>query len=117
DEAIRNIVCAGGNPERTAILDNFCWPKCTDPQHLGALVRARQACYDGALAYGTPFISGKDSLSNEFLTDKGDRIQIPYTLLISAMSVIEDASLCITMDAKEPANRLLIVGLTRRELG
>ncbi len=117
DEAIRNTVCVGGNPERTAILDNFCWPKCSDPQHLGALVRACQACYDGAIAYSTPFISGKDSLSNEFITDKGERIQIPYTLLISAMSVIDDAAKCITMDAKQSGNQLLLVGLTKRELG
>ncbi len=117
DEALRNIVCVGGNPERTAILDNFCWPKCTDPQNLGALVRACQACYDGALAFRTPFISGKDSLSNEFISDKGERIQIPYTLLISALSVVEDAHKCITMDAKQAGNHLVVVGLTKRELG
>lgn len=117
DEAIRNIVCVGGNPDRTAILDNFCWPKCTDPRNLGALVKACQACYDGALAYGTPFISGKDSLSNEFITDTGERIQIPYTLLISAMSILDDVSRCITMDAKKAGNHLLVVGVTKRELG
>ena len=117
DEAMRNIVCVGGDPARTAILDNFCWPKCTDPQNLGALVKACQACYDGAMAYGTPFVSGKDSLSNEFITDKGERIQIPYTLLISAISVIGDAGKCITMDAKKAGNQLLLVGLTKRELG
>jgi len=117
DEAVRNIVCVGGDPERTAILDNFCWPKCTDPQHLGALVRACQACYDGAIAYSTPFISGKDSLSNEFFTDKGERICIPYTLLISAMSIVDDVKTCVTMDAKTPGNLLLLVGVTKRELG
>ncbi len=117
DEAIRNIVCVGGDPEKTAILDNFCWPKCTDPRNLGALVKACQACYDGAMAYGTPFVSGKDSLSNEFITDGGERIQIPYTLLISAISVIEDAGKCITMDAKSAGNHLVVVGLTRREFG
>ena len=117
DEAVRNIVCVGGDPDRTAILDNFCWPKCTDPQNLGALVKACQACYDGAIAYGTPFISGKDSLSNEFITDKGERIQIPYTLLVSAISLVEDVSRCITMDAKRAGNQLLLVGLTKRELG
>jgi phosphoribosylformylglycinamidine synthase len=117
DEAIRNIVCTGGDPARTAILDNFCWPKCTDPRNLGALVKACQACYDGAMAYGTPFVSGKDSLSNEFITDTGERIQIPYTLLISAMSVVEDVGRCITMDAKKAGNQLLLVGLTKRELG
>ncbi len=117
DEAIRNIVCTGGDPLRTAILDNFCWPKCTDPQNLGALVKACQACYDGAMAYGTPFVSGKDSLSNEFITGTGERIQIPYTLLISAMSVIDDTGKCITMDAKKAGNQLVLVGLTKRELG
>lgn len=117
DEAIRNIVCVGGNPDRIAILDNFCWPKCTDPQNLGALVRACQACYDGAIAFKTPFVSGKDSLSNEFITDKGERIQIPYTLLISAMSVMDDASKVVTMDVKKPGNLLIAIGVTHRELG
>ncbi len=117
DEAIRNIVCVGGDPRHTAILDNFCWPKCTDPMHLGALVRACQACYDGAKAFGTPFISGKDSLSNEFITDRGERICIPYTLLISAVSVLPFVDRAMTMDAKEPGNLLVLVGRTRRELG
>jgi phosphoribosylformylglycinamidine synthase subunit PurSL len=117
DEAVRNIVCIGGDPERTAVLDNFCWPKCTDPQNLGALVKACQACYDGALAYGVPFVSGKDSLSNEFITEKGERIQIPYTLLISAMSIVEDAGRCLTMDAKKAGDLLVLVGETKREFG
>ncbi len=117
DEAIRNLVCVGGDPTHTAVLDNFCWPRCSDPMHLGALVRACQACYDGAMAFGTPFISGKDSLSNEFITDTGRRICIPYTLLISAISIVPDAARCITMDAKMPGNHLIVVGNTARELG
>lgn len=72
DEAIRNVVCVGGDPLQTAILDNFCWGRCDDPQTMGALVRACQACYDAALAYGTPFISGKDSLNNEYLLHEDD---------------------------------------------
>ena len=117
DEAIRNIVCVGGDPDTTALLDNFCWPKCSDRMHLGALVRACQACYDGAMAFRTPFISGKDSLSNEFITDEGKRICIPYTLLISAISIVPDVSRCITMDAKGAGNYLLLVGETRRHMG
>jgi phosphoribosylformylglycinamidine synthase len=69
------------------------------------------------MAYGTPFVSGKDSLSNEFITDKGERIQIPYTLLISAMSIVADVSRCVTMDVKKAGNHLVLVGLTKRELG
>ena len=72
DEAIRNIVCVGGDPTQTAVLDNFCWGRTDDPQQLGGLVRAAQACYDGAMAYGVPFISGKDSLNNEFALDDAD---------------------------------------------
>jgi phosphoribosylformylglycinamidine synthase len=69
------------------------------------------------MAYGTPFVSGKDSLSNEFIGEKGERIAIPYTLLISAISVIDDVERVVTMDAKKAGNLLLIVGETRRELG
>ncbi len=72
DEALRNIVAVGGDPENTAILDNFCWGSCEHRQQLGALVRACQACYDTAKVFGVPFISGKDSLNNEFALDDGD---------------------------------------------
>ena len=72
DEAVRNVVCVGGDPNRIAILDNFCWPRVDNPRNLGALVRACQACHDVALAYGIPFISGKDSLNNEFALDADD---------------------------------------------
>ncbi len=72
DEALRNVVSVGGDPRQTAILDNFCWPRTDDPEHLGGLVRACCGCYDVARAYGTPFISGKDSLNNEFALDASD---------------------------------------------
>jgi len=117
EEAIRNLICVGGNPDRIALLDNFCWGDCTKPETLGPLVRAAQACYDGAMAFQAPFISGKDSLNNEFECDDGSVISIPSTLLISAISIIDDANKCITMDAKSPANLLFIVGQTKNELG
>jgi phosphoribosylformylglycinamidine synthase len=84
---------------------------------LGALVRASQACYDAAMGYGTPFISGKDSLNNEFVQEDGTRIAIPYTLLISAIGIVDDVNKCITMDAKQPGSLLFVVGLTKNELG
>ncbi|MEX2672038.1 MAG: AIR synthase-related protein, partial [Phycisphaeraceae bacterium] len=117
DEAVRNAVCVGADPDRIAILDNFCWPRCDDPQQLGSLVRAAEACYDGALAYRTPFVSGKDSLSNQFTTDSGRVITIPPTLLITAMGMVDDAARCRTMDAKAAGNALLIVGQTTPALG
>ncbi len=117
DEAIRNLVCVGARTDRIALLDNFCWGDCTKPETFGTLVRAAQACYDGAIAFDAPFISGKDSLNNEFRRDDGTRISIPSTLLISAISIVDDVNKCVTMDAKKPGNLLFIVGETKNELG
>ena len=117
DEAVRNIICVGARPDRIALLDNFCWGDCNRPESLGSLVRAAQACYDGAIGFGSPFISGKDSLNNEFVCDDGTEIAIPATLLISALSIVDDINKCVTMDAKKSGNLLFIVGLTRNELG
>ena len=69
DEAIRNCVAVGADPDRIALLDNFCWGNPERPETLGSLVLAAQACHDLALAYETPFISGKDSLYNEYTHD------------------------------------------------
>ncbi len=116
DEAIRQIVAVGGSPERIAILDNFCWGNPDKPDRLGALVRAAQGCYAAARDYGVPFISGKDSLYNEY-TDKGRSISIPGTLLISAIGIIDDAKKTVTMDFKDANSLVYIIGETFDELG
>ncbi|MEM7682057.1 MAG: AIR synthase-related protein [Planctomycetota bacterium] len=117
DEAARNAVCVGADPGRLAILDNFCWPRCTDPAQLGSLTRAAVACYDGAMAYRAPFVSGKDSLSNQFETEDGRTITIPPTMLITAMGVIDDVRNCVTMDLKRPGAALLLVGGSTGAMG
>lgn len=118
DEAIRNVVAIGGDPDRTALLDNFCWGNPSLPDRLGALVRACQGCYDGALYYKAPFISGKDSLNNEY-TDRitGKQVAIPPSLLISAIALVEDVRQACTADLKAPGDRLYLLGVTREELG
>ena len=118
DEALRNIVAVGGSVEKTALLDNFCWGNPDKPDRLGELVRAAKACYDIATAYGTPYISGKDSLYNEYRdTTTGEQRAIPSTLLISAICVIPDIRHAVTMDAKAPGNFIYVVGNTYAELG
>lgn len=145
DEAIRNAVAVGADPDHLAILDNFCWP---DPVHdpennpdgrrkLGALVRACQGLYDAAVAYGTPLISGKDSMKNDFVgtvpvgSDAGMpsaplgpgaasdalKLSVPPTLLVSAIGVVPDARAAITMDFKLPDDFIYVVGTTRDERG
>jgi len=116
DEALRQIIAVGGNLKRVALLDNFCWGNTNCPDMLGALVRAAQACYDMALVYQAPFISGKDSLNNEFVYE-GKTISIPHTLLISAISVMDDVSRAVSMDFKQVGDMIYIVGTTQNELG
>lgn len=110
DEAVRNIVCVGADLRKIAILDNFCWPSVDDEKTMGALVAACEACRDAALAYGIPFISGKDSLHNQFTDQEtGQVIRIPNTLLISAMAVLEDVRRCVTMDLKKTGDGNLLL--------
>ena len=116
DEALRQIIAVGGDLNRVALLDNFCWGSARRPEMLGALVRAAQACYDMSVVYGTPFISGKDSLNNEFEYE-GKTISIPHTLLISAIGVMDDVSRAISMDFKQAGDFIYIAGSTRCELG
>jgi phosphoribosylformylglycinamidine synthase len=110
DEAVRNVVCVGADPGKVAILDNFCWPSVADEVTMGTLVRACEACYDAAKAFGIPFVSGKDSLHNQFTNQEtGEVIRIPNTLLISAMGVLDDVRKCVTMDLKERTHRVCLV--------
>ena len=116
DEALRQVVSVGCSLEEVALLDNFSWGNTSKPECLGGLVRASRGCYDTALYYGTPFISGKDSLNNEFKA--GDKtIAIPPTLLISAICVMPDVTKAISMDVKSPGNLIYVIGMTKNELG
>jgi phosphoribosylformylglycinamidine synthase len=110
DEAIRNAVAVGADPDRIAVLDNFCWGDPLRPETMGSLVEACRGCHDAALFYGTPFISGKDSLNNEYLGADGLRHAIPPTLLISAIGIIHDVNQAVTMDLKEAGNVVYLVG-------
>lgn len=123
DEAIRNCVAVGADPAKIALLDNFCWgnpvKSSTNPDgdlKLGQLVKAAQGCYDAAVAFGTPFISGKDSFYNEYKV-KDKTVSIPPTLLISALGYLPDVNKAVTMDAKTPGDFIYLVGLTKAELG
>ena len=117
DECVRNIVCVGGDPNTTAILDNFCWPSANDEGSLGRLVRCAHGCYDAAKAYRTPFISGKDSLNNQFTQEDGTTIYIPPTLLISGFGIVDDITNCVTMDAKSAENLVFLIGETTDACG
>ncbi len=116
DEALRQIIAVGGSLKEVALLDNFCWGNPDKPDRLGSLVRASYGCYDIAKGFGLPFVSGKDSLNNEY-TVKNKSLAIPGTLLISAMAVMEDVDKAVSMYAKGAGDLIYIVGNTYDELG
>lgn len=112
DEVFRNLVAVGADPGQVAILDNFCWGNPTLPDRLGSLVRASQGCHDAALAYRAPFVSGKDSLFNEF-----EGREIPGTLLITGLALVPDRNRVVTSAPAEAGLAVYLLGETRTELG
>ncbi|MBI5122521.1 phosphoribosylformylglycinamidine synthase subunit PurL [Candidatus Roizmanbacteria bacterium] len=121
DTAIRNAVANGANPDYLALLDNFCWCSSNEPERLYQLRQAAKACFDYAVIYGTPFISGKDSMFNDFNGFDEDgkpiKISIPPTLLISSFGVVDDVTKTVSLDAKNQGDLVYILGETKDELG
>ncbi len=110
DEAVRNAVAVGADPDRIAVVDNFCWGDPQKPENLWTLLRAAKACKDAALAHRTPFISGKDSFNNEFEGPGGEKIAVPPSLLISAMGIVPDIGRIPGSDFKQPESCIYLVG-------
>jgi phosphoribosylformylglycinamidine synthase len=117
DTAIRNAVAAGANLKHMALLDNFCWCSSKNPKRLWQLKRTVQACYEYATYFGTPFISGKDSMFNDFAgyDEKNEPVKISAlpTLLISVISVIKNIEKIVSIDAKIPGDLIYILGITK----
>jgi phosphoribosylformylglycinamidine synthase len=123
DEAIRNNIVTGGSLDRMAVLDNFCWcdpvasERNPDGEYkLAQLVRANKALHDYTVLFGTPCISGKDSMKNDYSIGK-TKISVPPTLLYSVIGKIKDVRKAVTMDAKRPQDIVYIIGETFDELG
>lgn len=121
DIAVRNAVAAGCPIDHLAILDNFCWCSSEEPERLGQLKRACEAIYDLAILYKTPFISGKDSMFNDFKgydkNDKPVKISIPPTLLVSGIGVMENVDQAVSLEPKAVGDLVYVIGDTKDELG
>lgn len=123
DEAVRNAICVGCDPDHMAALDNFCWcdPIVSDSNpdgkyKLAQLVRANKALYDVLPVYGIPLISGKDSMKNDVVV-QGRKISIPPTLLVSLIGKIPDVGQAVSMDFKQSGDLIYVLGVTYPELG
>ncbi len=121
DTAIRGLIALGIPLEAIALLDNFCWCSSDDPDRLGQLKRAAKGCADTATAFKTPFISGKDSMYNDFSGYDADnhpvKVSVPPTLLISSIGVHDDVTKSVSIDAKIEGDLVYVVGTTQEELG
>ncbi|MFO0749296.1 MAG: AIR synthase-related protein [Myxococcota bacterium] len=110
DEAVRNVVAVGADPDEVSILDNFSWGDARLPDRLGALVRCCEGCHDAAVHYGAPFVSGKDSLNNEWTAPDGTRRAIPPTLVVTAIAPVSDVARVVTTDLAAAGDILYVVG-------
>ena len=117
DEAVRNLLCVGADITRTAFLDNFCAGSPRDPEVMGGLVMAAEGCYDAAMGYGAPFISGKDSFYNQSTAADGRQYPVPLTLLISAVAPVEDIRKSFTMNLKKPGDPIYLAGAACKGMG
>ncbi len=123
DEAVRRQLAAGARLDWIALLDNFCWPDPVESEStpdgaykMAQLVRACRGLHDLSVAYGTPLISGKDSMKNDS-TMGGVKISVPPTLLVSAIGRIDDVREAVTLDLKAPGDAVFLVGTTRDDTG
>ena len=123
DLAVRRQLCAGARGDRIAALDNFCWPDPVESSQtpdgaykLAQLVRACRGLHDTTCDYGTPLISGKDSMKNDS-TMGGVKISVPPTLLVSAIGQLDDVRKAVTLDPKAEGDVVFLLGLTRDETG
>jgi phosphoribosylformylglycinamidine synthase len=123
DEAVRGHVALGGDPERMAGLDNFCWPDPVEAPgnpdgacKLAQLVRACRGLADACAAYELPLVSGKDSMKNDARVG-GRRISVRPTLLVSLMGAMSDVRRALTTDFKRPGDTIWLLGDSRGELG
>lgn len=117
DEAIRNVVAAGADPDRVALLDNFSWGDPRDPDELGRLVAAVDGCVSASLAHRAPFICGKDSLNNVYVHPDGTADAVPPTLVITAVGVVPDERRAISSDPTAGGRLLYLVGGAEPVLG
>ena len=68
------------------------------------------------MAYGTPFVSGKDSFYNFFQTEDGP-VSIPVTALISGMGIVEDAAHVTGASLRSDESVLVLIGTVTSDLG
>ncbi len=118
DEAVRNVLASGaeyGTDDCVlALLDNFCWPDPVEnPRYAADLVRAAYGLRDAAMALGLPFVSGKDSMKNDFRGTKNGlpiRISVNPTVLVTALGRLPKLERARTSEFKSAGEAVFLLG-------
>ncbi len=111
DEVIRSLVSKGTNPDKIVLLDNFCFGNPENKRTLAEIVDSVRGAVYAAEGFKVPFISGKDSLYNEYKV-KNKTYKILPTLLVTGLGIIEDEKFVPLSYFKEKHNPVYLVGET-----
>lgn len=115
-EAMANYVAVGGDPDKSAWINNYIWP-FPDKRAMGSLDMSVDAVVDSMDAFQRPVVSGKDSLSSTYRGKDGLVIEIPPVLCMSVFGKIPDVEQTTTSDIKRPGSTLVLVGQLSENMG
>ncbi len=108
-EAIANAVARGADPAKIFLVDNFLHPPADNPDDVGTLDRSMDGLTAAALAFGTPLVSGKDSLGMKF--KRGELvIKAPPTLVISALSILDSLQHTVPGHFQQADSQVMVLG-------
>jgi len=108
-QSLAKLAACGADIDKAVLLDNFSWAAPSKPEVLGELVESLAGCEEAIRILKVPFISGKDSLNNEYKVGKKE-IPIPGTLLITGVAPIKDVSSFTASSFSEKGNLVCLVG-------
>jgi len=109
-EAARNVVCSGARPLAITNCLNFASPE--RPEVMWAFSETIDGMAEACRALGTPVTGGNVSFYNE---TEGEGVY--PTPVIGMLGLIEDARHTTTQWFKEAGDAILLLGVTRNDLG
>lgn len=109
-EAISNAVARGADPSKIYLIDNFVHPKPDNPVDIGTLDRSLEGIVDASKAFGTPFVSGKDSLGGTYRDNAGREIKAPPTVIVSAVSILENVDGTVPSCFQKAGSKVVFIG-------
>ncbi|MEX0616572.1 MAG: phosphoribosylformylglycinamidine synthase subunit PurL [Candidatus Woykebacteria bacterium] len=114
--SLAKLAVSGADFTKSALLDNFSWGSPKEVKVMGELVESLLGCKDAVEGFKVPFISGKDSLNNQFKGDKGE-VTIPGTLLITALAPMLNIKKVVDQGFQNKDDAVLLLGELQKDMG